>query len=806
MSVGEGVIFYPWMEEELFYQTRRFLGKIWYEARIPCEYVPIAEVLGIPDVESAAPSSSPEEMPSLAPSGTPSVAPSMIGTNITAELLVSVLVKNGELPPMPLDVQEVFEDTLLEFVKDEFGEFCPITWNEGANVVGQDLTPVGRPSSSGSTLEGRRRRFIDGGEDPQHVSKRKKNTYDGGRYLRRFLEPIFNPPKKARSRLLNTITLLDVSTVVDALYSSNACPGKTPEELAALLETYVNDNDDDFLDLLKAAHDYFKDAFGVSADVVEGPIVGVKALAVEEEDDETPVGAIVGGLLGALLLCCFCCCLPLLVVRRRKQKKSRENEIIGEDIEWAHPVEEDHFPPLGGYRDDAIAVGGDGEGTHEENSKRRKRPDGQLPMENETPPDIGLIPVPPGIRPTPDDTQMSHDYRYLDREDPDKPTKHRPFGLPGRIPGDEDKPVPSNINIYPGGDYQDDEDGPDGFKLRPIEKKNIEKGDSGWIPDHYEPDSGIHEYDRPQKPSPDIDPNWNRLPQKDESPAPPQKKLSIKQLVLQRRLDVEAKKASMRHVERVEAGMSDEEEEQVFPMAEPDSRIEDLMGRIKELEVDRQTKFQRPQRFEEESDYERWKRLNVQESELSSSDESSDDEVVLRAVERKKKKKKKKEGNDYMLHFDDLDAYNRALAVHQDAYIHKWVKVKVEKGEGEEEDGANLDDLEMENAPVRGAGDGAEEGTEGVEYFGEKGTLEGGEEDHYPAEGVEASMDDGNVKTYDAPHTVKDPGDYDSAEDDDELAKMDEELARMDEELARMDQEIAQMDDDDAGDVAPVDR
>lgn len=798
MSVGEGVILYPWIEEEFFYQARRFLGKIWYEARIPCEYAPIAEVLDVPDVESAAPSNSPEEMPSLAPSGAPSLAPSMNGTNVTTELLISVLIKNGELSPMPFDVQEVFEDKLFEFLKDGFGEFCPITWNEGANVVDQDLTPVGGPSSSGSTLEGRRRRYIDGGEDPQHVSKRKKTTNGGGRYLRRLLEPIFYPSNKARSRLLNTITLLDISTVVDAVYSSNTCPGKTPEELAALLETYVNDNDGDFLDLLKAAHDYFKDAFGVSADVVGGPIVGVKAMAVEEEEDgETPVGTILGGLLGALLLCCFCCCLPLLVIRRRKQKKSRENDIIREDIQWAHPVEEDHFPPLGGYRDDTIAVGGDGEGSYEENSKRRKRPEGELLMENETPPDVGVVPIPPGIRPTPDDTQMLHDHRYLDREDPDKPTKQRPFELPGRTPGDEDNPVPNNINIYPGGDYQDDEDDPDGFRLRPIEKKNIEKGDSEWTPDNYEPDGGVHGYDRPQKPSPDIDPNCNRLPQKEEPPAPPKKKLSIRQLVLQRRRDLEAKEAAMRHVERVETGMSDEEEDQMFPKAEPDSRIEDLMGRIKELEVDRKTKYQRPQRFEEESDYERWKRLNVQESELSSSGESSDEEFVLPAVERKKKKKK--EGNDYMLHFDDLDAYNGGLAVHQDAYIHKWVKVKVEKGkEGEEEDGANLDDLEMENVPNRGAGDGAEEGEELGEYLGEKGTLEGGEEDHYPAEGVEADADDGNVNTFDAPHTMDDPGDYDSAEDDDQLAKMDEELARMDEELARMDQKIAQMDDDDA--------
>src|SRR5210317_1773881 len=102
------------MEEEFFYQTRRFLGKIWYDAKIPCEYMPVTEVLGVP---TSSPTDEPSPMPSL--------MPSMNGTNITADVLISVFIKDGPKPPMPDDVKAIFEDTVLDFVDDNFGDFCP---------------------------------------------------------------------------------------------------------------------------------------------------------------------------------------------------------------------------------------------------------------------------------------------------------------------------------------------------------------------------------------------------------------------------------------------------------------------------------------------------------------------------------------------------------------------------------------------------------------------------------------------------------------------------------------------------------
>ena len=153
--------------------------------------------------------------------------------------------------------------------------------------------------------------------------------------------------------------------------------------------------------------------------------------------------------------------------------------------------------------------------------------------------------------------------------------------------------------------------------------------------------------------------------------------------------------AVMRHVDRTGID-SDDDSIQVFQKGEPDSRIEDLMGRIKAIEVDRVKKYERKGRQMGESDYEVWRRLNIGEDDLSSSDESDSDDDPELAAARRRKKKKKKHGADYLLNFDDLDAYNRALAVHEDAYSHRWVQVMVEKGEGEDDDeGANLEDSEM---------------------------------------------------------------------------------------------------------------
>ncbi|KAL9179177.1 hypothetical protein ACHAXT_008467 [Thalassiosira profunda] len=82
--VGESSIFYPWLEEEFFYVTRRFLGKVWYEAEIPCEYTatPTGEPTGsnVPTPATAAPNSStntvqPSPQPSSQSSDQPTLSP-----------------------------------------------------------------------------------------------------------------------------------------------------------------------------------------------------------------------------------------------------------------------------------------------------------------------------------------------------------------------------------------------------------------------------------------------------------------------------------------------------------------------------------------------------------------------------------------------------------------------------------------------------------------------------------------------------------------------------------------------------------
>ena len=158
-----------------------------------------------------------------------------------------MLIKNDG-PPIPVDVREIFEDALLDFVGDQFAKFCPIIWNKDATVVDQELSPIGGlPAGSRN----------DGGEGRSGFLRGELNRGGGGgRHLQRLLEPILRPPRgEARSRLLlQTITLLDANVVVDAIYDASACPFKSPEELANVIETYINNNKEAFLERLNAAY------------------------------------------------------------------------------------------------------------------------------------------------------------------------------------------------------------------------------------------------------------------------------------------------------------------------------------------------------------------------------------------------------------------------------------------------------------------------------------------------------------------------------------------------------------------------
>jgi len=680
MHVGEGVIFYPWVKEQFFYQTRRFLGKIWYDAKIPCEYMPQTEVIDIPEEEGE-------------PTFYPTLIPTNEGTNVSVPILLTVLVKD-EVPPMPVDVKEIFEDTVADFVDDNLGDFCPLTWNVGAEVTDQSVSSnvLGSTTPPGTVVQQRR----DG--NGHSISSRREpdippDLKGGGssRYLRELIEPIFYKPMKQRARRIQAITAVDADTTFDALYDGLECPNKTPEEFAQVIEDYINDNEPELLKELKAKHDYFKDAFSITADSILPDVVS-EALAEEEDENKA---AIIGGIIAALLLCCFCCCLPFLILRRKKRKEEKQNEIVGEDVEWARPVDDDHFPPLGGYYGDDGIAGGDGTGTGYDSSRRRKRPDGEIPESGDSGPPLNLKPIPPGINPPEDDSEMIHDVNWNDREEPTKDKKKRPFGRPGRMPDEGTPGEDYNINIYPGGDVGEETGYDEDLNLRHVEKTKNEHIEGDWKPEHYEPDGGVHAFGRDIKETPAIKPRWQRLAKKKGNDTST-KKLTIKQKVLKRRKELGEKMAQMRHVERVEAGLEDSDEEQVFPKAEPDSRIEDLMGRIKAIETDRVQRYQRKGRQMGESDYEIWRRLNIGEDDLSSSDESDSDEDPELAAARRKRKKKKRRGADYLLNFDDLDAYNRALAVHEDAYIHRWVQVKVEKGAGEDE-GANLEDIEINN-------------------------------------------------------------------------------------------------------------
>ena len=75
------------------------------------------------------PSASPSVAPSATKSGEPSLLasmelchPSLTRTFMAVDVLVSVLAKDGLIPPMPDDVNKIFGDTLNDFLQDSFGE------------------------------------------------------------------------------------------------------------------------------------------------------------------------------------------------------------------------------------------------------------------------------------------------------------------------------------------------------------------------------------------------------------------------------------------------------------------------------------------------------------------------------------------------------------------------------------------------------------------------------------------------------------------------------------------------------------
>ena len=707
MHVGEGVILYPWLEEEFFYNTRRFLGKIWYLAQIPCDYSDYLDRFK----ETPMPSSQPSASLSLAPTFRPTGNMTTVGPGT---LCLSALMKEEKEEPMPPPTIDKFEKLVENFVGGPLSDYC--LRNEKVTVVNQTLSgTIGGGGSSSPTAEARSGQVGWGKVTGTAV---KGGSPSNSRSLWQLLDPISS---KFSRRLQVAISKLEIDLLLEGIVNEQNCPDRNKTQMVEIAVAAINDRNYEFMAELASmdGDGYFSEVFGVSVDNCDEVIVA--AAAVVEETDRK--GAIIGGILGALILCCIICCLPLLIVRRRKHKEYEERELIGDDIEWARPVHEDYFPPLGGIRGDLAGADGDGDGTGYAAARRKGFDGGEFDEYNENDGDIDLLPH-SKLRPYGDETDFEYGHRFLDKDGSPTKKKSRPYGMPGRMPGDDDEGRPKDINIYPGGDIEYTEGGEDNLRLRPFEDENVPKEDvddpfaqfssepglsnprgGKWS---YEADGGIDQKSAKADLKSRSQPSWNRLPEKGAVMTKSMRNLSINPQVLARIQGVKQKMKDLRsvekeapttseeempHLRRVERGApqsSVEDQAQTFPPRESDDRITQLMNRIKNLEIARNEKYQRPEKTEGESDYEKWRRLQIGDGDLSSSEESSDEEVNMRAAERRKKKKKK-DGMDYMIKFDDLDAYNRALAVHEDAYIHKWVRVKVEK----DKDDDNVD-AEME--------------------------------------------------------------------------------------------------------------
>ena len=264
LHVGEGVMVYPWMFEDAFYQRRRFLGKVWYDEQTTCddnEYIPPVETEGIDVSDETAVPSKPNarsfDDEDLSINTTPMIS-SRNERVIMSDLLISVaLINDRPLPPMPNDVKATLERMLLNFVDLGIGDFCSLTWNEAAIVTKQDARSIVIESS------------VAGNAIPSMTESRKREGH-GIHYLRRLVESTFLPlPTSSRNQLLRSISVIDITASFEAMFDSVSCPNFSKDEFAIHIEVFINDNRGDLLKRLKAASGlFFSNAFGVSADAL----------------------------------------------------------------------------------------------------------------------------------------------------------------------------------------------------------------------------------------------------------------------------------------------------------------------------------------------------------------------------------------------------------------------------------------------------------------------------------------------------------------------------------------------------------
>jgi len=325
IHVGEGVTSNPWMDNANFYKPRRFLGKVWYEhtVKIPC------------GLHVGAPSQAPSvfEVPPLPP-GSSVVGSSVtsggefdtvMGKAVDATFVLSVFLQQDIrfARNMNDEVMDAFRRTMVDFLNEEWVmRHC--VWGVELDVEFQML----------SLLEGvrqRRRRRLLGERQLRGGGMERMQRHSFG---------ALSPPRRRR-HLQTDITILQVEMFVKGVAHDDprVCPASstpaTPttrgddwdETMSQIGIDFILENADRLGERLKMADAYFGELFAVSADPdllvrpeeTSTDIVG----ATTREESTLPLIPIIAAICAAVLLLCL---LGIGYYCRKCKRRSKEEE------------------------------------------------------------------------------------------------------------------------------------------------------------------------------------------------------------------------------------------------------------------------------------------------------------------------------------------------------------------------------------------------------------------------------------------------------------------------------------------------
>lgn len=309
IHVGEGVTSRVWGTNPAFYAPRRFLGKVWYESatRVPC------------GMHAGAPSAAPSEF-RVPP---PPDAGAYAGRAVDATFVLSVFMQRGvdEARRMDDGAIEAFRPTVAGFLNEEW-VMGHCLWGTALSVEYQRLSLL--------ELDGARRR-----RRRRLLGRRLR----GGGAPKGWSDPSPFPNPNGR-RLQRDITVLQVEMFIEgvAFDDSRACPASaTPiargenwdDTMSQIGIDFILENADELGERLQEAHPYFDDVFTLSADPKllersEDTSMENAETELTEEGNGLLIPIVAGSCGGAALLCLlgiFC-----YLRKRKRRQEDKEGE------------------------------------------------------------------------------------------------------------------------------------------------------------------------------------------------------------------------------------------------------------------------------------------------------------------------------------------------------------------------------------------------------------------------------------------------------------------------------------------------